>query len=679
MERADSIAALLASLAEFPIKNDNQPSKNVASNEGLSAPHAATEIASRSPSRRAEPEIKDEPGRSHHMHSLNAESTIGERKSNGNRAPEEDADADYDSDDQSEFQATTPKSNGAMDMNDDNEKKRGRDEDWRPLLDKKKHRNGNHQLPPRKKRSISPSPSSPQDNNASPPATPKKSELGKLSFQEAAVRVLGDQRNKNVWALSTRKIWDLIAQSGLVDTKCKTPVSSLSSRITEDVRTKGNKSVFLRVGEGLYTLRKGLKKQELEKFLTTKYPHMPHNLEGVTFNEKNADGDEDADVDEEVNGDADVDGDADADMEEEEEKEEEKSKEIQLTSWIGLPLKVKTNGDICYACVKSGKYKYRIGDCAYFTPNSGDKTPYVGQITKFWQANNPNAPNGNKMYVQCVWYYYPEDTYSGRTKRHHKKEVFLSDLSDVNTVDSLIRPVSVFDFHEFSKRSSPSKNGEEKDVYFCRYFYSENTKKFHVLNQVPMGNHYHIESFKEEEQFPENWPKSVHFSRKILWRDISEMVRDYLSSSQVPTVEIQEIEATGGSEFGLFAARDISRGSIIGEYTGYLSINDEVQDEIQDEIQDESDDEKSNGNGGKKVDKFRRVLFEDEEVSVSIDAAMAGNEMRYIRQPRGKEAANSKFVSVALNGEWRLIVMATTDIPQGIEILAGTETVSQSD
>lgn len=49
--------------------------------------------------------------------------------------------------------------------------------------------------------------------------------------------------------------------------RCKTPISSLSSRITEDVRTKGSKSVFVRVGEGLYALRKGLHKSELEKFL----------------------------------------------------------------------------------------------------------------------------------------------------------------------------------------------------------------------------------------------------------------------------------------------------------------------------------------------------------------------------------------------------------------------------
>jgi hypothetical protein len=44
----------------------------------------------------------------------------------------------------------------------------------------------------------------------------------RFSFQEAAVRVLQEQRQRGVYALSTRKIWELIQQSGLVDTKYET-------------------------------------------------------------------------------------------------------------------------------------------------------------------------------------------------------------------------------------------------------------------------------------------------------------------------------------------------------------------------------------------------------------------------------------------------------------------------
>ncbi len=65
--------------------------------------------------------------------------------------------------------------------------------------------------------------------------------------------------------------------------RCKTPVSSLSSRITEDVRSKGNRSVFVRVGEGLYTLRKGMRKADLEKYMnhTSMLPSVDIDLEEV--------------------------------------------------------------------------------------------------------------------------------------------------------------------------------------------------------------------------------------------------------------------------------------------------------------------------------------------------------------------------------------------------------------
>jgi hypothetical protein len=48
---------------------------------------------------------------------------------------------------------------------------------------------------------------------------PRKSPGEKLSFQEAAIHVLSDQKNKGVFALTTRRIWDLIQEAGLVDTK----------------------------------------------------------------------------------------------------------------------------------------------------------------------------------------------------------------------------------------------------------------------------------------------------------------------------------------------------------------------------------------------------------------------------------------------------------------------------
>src|SRR5690348_8445968 len=57
------------------------------------------------------------------------------------------------------------------------------------------------------------------------------------------------------------------------------------------------------------------------------------------------------------------------------------------------------NGDTYYSCVKVDKYKFRVGDCAYFTPNSDDQVPYIGQITKLWQAKCRGKRNnrGNSL------------------------------------------------------------------------------------------------------------------------------------------------------------------------------------------------------------------------------------------------------------------------------------------
>lgn len=77
------------------------------------------------------------------------------------------------------------------------------------------------------------------------------------------------------------------------------------------------------------------------------------------------------------------------------------------------------------------------------------------------------------MYVQSVWYYYPDDTQLARSKKFHPEEVFLSDLSDVNTVDNLIGPVEVLSFAEYNKRinssSSPKKGLEFSAIAFTEF------------------------------------------------------------------------------------------------------------------------------------------------------------------------------------------------------------------
>jgi len=493
----------------------------------------------------------------------------------------------------------------------------------------------------------------------------KKPSEGRLSFQEAAVRVLIEQRTKGVYALSTRKIWELIMQSGLVDTKCKTPVSSLSSRITEDVRTKGNKSVFVRVGEGLYTLRKGLKKQDLEKYLQTKYPHLTREIPEDAVDDDEEDED---DIKMEIEEKPQVSSPPQEEEEpmfiEKDTKEESPTKSepsSEEPKWIGLPLKTKANGDIYYSAVKINGKLFRIGDCSQFTPNSEDQNPYVGQITKFWQSASPalkDKPAAERMFVQCIWYYIPEDTPSGRTKKHHKREIFFSDLSDVNTVDSLICPVEVVSFEEFNRKLPHYGKKDLKKLYFCRSFYSENTKEVHQL-MVDQNNHVEIEGLQDERAIPKNWPNTIQYTANTLWR-VPEQFREYFQKKYNPNAEIRVVEDTANkNRLSLFATAAITEGTILREFTGIISISPPTRDEAEEEP-----------SSIPKQPRFIHTLFEDEEVRVQMDGNISSNEFRFINPVTPNDKANVKFVPIWLAGKWHLVIVSKTNIQKDEELFA---------
>jgi hypothetical protein len=159
--------------------------------------------------------------------------------------------------------------------------------------------------------------------------------------------------------------------------RCKTPVSSLSSRITEDVRSKGNKSVFIRVGEGLYTLRKGMKKSDLEKFMSTQMPSISSK---TSWEEE---------------------------IEEEEQEEDEEEEDNNLSAhWIGLPLKTAQNGITYYGHFKMGKYRYRIGDFVYLEAKMPGDRGSIGQILKMF---NDIINNETLMLIKVRCFVYAED------------------------------------------------------------------------------------------------------------------------------------------------------------------------------------------------------------------------------------------------------------------------------
>jgi len=147
---------------------------------------------------------------------------------------------------------------------------------------------------------------------------------------------------------------------------------------------------------------------------------------------------------------------------------------------------------------------------------------------------------------------------------------------------------------------------------------------------------------------PKNWPTSIEYVPNLILEELPETVKDRLHSPVIPGVEIRSSAADG---LGLFAAKDMACGYTIGEYTGQACVN--------------GDD----GEDSKDV-QFVRNLYEDEEISVAVDASDSGNELRFIRDCKKTEKPNVTFVPVQANGTWRLTVMTTVEVKTGQELLA---------
>src|SRR5690606_4017641 len=68
------------------------------------------------------------------------------------------------------------------------------------------------------------------------------------------------------------------------------------------------------------------------------------------------------------------------------------------------------------------------------------------------------------------------------------------------------------------------------------------------------------------------------------------------------------------------------------------------------------------------VARWSRILYEDKQISVSIDASKSGSELRFINDTNSQP--NVTFTPVKLTGKWHLLVYTTKDIEIGDEFLA---------
>ncbi|MGE4443892.1 MAG: HTH domain-containing protein [Candidatus Altimarinota bacterium] len=90
------------------------------------------------------------------------------------------------------------------------------------------------------------------------------------NFFNAAKKILKDYDYLNY-----KEIVELGLGNGSLHTDGKTPILTMSSRLGSDIRMKGNKSTFIRIGDGVFALRKPLKEDNLLVYLKYRLKNFP--------------------------------------------------------------------------------------------------------------------------------------------------------------------------------------------------------------------------------------------------------------------------------------------------------------------------------------------------------------------------------------------------------------------
>ncbi len=130
--------------------------------------------------------------------------------------------------------------------------------------------------------------------------------------------------------------------------------------------------------------------------------------------------------------------------------------------WIGEPVFQK-DGKVHYAAVQVDDQLYHIGSCAYFKKyndtSSHEKKHFLGRIVSLfegtWMIHYLLFVEDGKQCVECVWYLYPQDIAKLDNSLYSSRQVFLSNIRDITSVDSLKTPeVEVLSFMEFKQRES---------------------------------------------------------------------------------------------------------------------------------------------------------------------------------------------------------------------------------
>jgi chromatin structure-remodeling complex subunit RSC1/2 len=116
---------------------------------------------------------------------------------------------------------------------------------------------------------------------------------------------------------------------------------------------------------------------------------------------------------------------------------------------------------------------YTVGDWVHLSNMNDPAKPTIGQIFRIWQA-----ADGEK-WVNCCWYYRPEQTVHRYDRLFYENEVVKSGQYRDHLVDEILEKCFVMFFTKY-QRGRPSGIGD-RQVYCCESRYNETDKVFNKI------------------------------------------------------------------------------------------------------------------------------------------------------------------------------------------------------
>lgn len=115
---------------------------------------------------------------------------------------------------------------------------------------------------------------------------------------------------------------------------------------------------------------------------------------------------------------------------------------------------------------------YHVGDWVHLVNPNDPAKPTVGQIFRIWQENGQN-------WVNCCWYYRPEQTVHQHDKLFYENEVVKSGQYRDHLVDDILEKCFVMFITKY-QRGRPKGVGT-RSVYCCESRYNETEKTFNKI------------------------------------------------------------------------------------------------------------------------------------------------------------------------------------------------------